>query len=244
MKLLLALLFCLPCTGFAADSADLVIKNAEHLSVSDAVKPDLSAAPVENRQVPASSVFEYLSSLGQQDAGAVSVVRSGNSIVIARLSGRSAYSEAYKYGDVVFLTGHLEDDWTQQEWTRYYGVAKWLVQNGFRVVMNPVAMPKDIKAAVQDDSTKVIIWSSHGSESGGIYDSAKNLVPEDAFLAAGRNFKQLIVSSCYSDVMAERYKFPQGLSVVHWTGTTGSDELFDYLTSKRWDPRSFGANVE
>ncbi|HSI04535.1 MAG TPA: hypothetical protein VLC93_08670, partial [Myxococcota bacterium] len=70
--------------------------------------------------------------------------------------GSSTYKAAYKNGDAVFLSGNLDDAWTQKEWDRFYGVAKWLVNHDFRVVINPVAMLADVRATVQDDKTKVI----------------------------------------------------------------------------------------
>ena len=245
-KLLISILLCLPCLGFAQTSEELRSDSDTYLSAVDLktttiIVPDFTSAVV----VADSPVFQYISSLNQADAAAFTVSRSGASVIIEKsgVFNKDAYSDAYKYGDVVFLICDLDDKWTYSEWTRYYTVAKWLATKGFRVIINPVAQTGDIRAAVQDDRTKVIVWSSHGSQDGGIYDTGKTLVPTDAFFTdAGRNFKQIIVSSCYGDVMVERYAFPAGLERTHWEGTTSSDDLFNYLNGDKWDPRTLGEN--
>ncbi|HAF96250.1 MAG: hypothetical protein A2X34_05465 [Elusimicrobia bacterium GWC2_51_8] len=247
-KLFTVVLLCLPCLGFSHTPEELRLKGDNYsLSAADLKIPPAAVSAAQPAAVgTAVPVFDYLSSLNRADGASVSISRSGGSIIIEGFGKipKSAYSDAYKNGDVVFLIGHLEDALTEREWTAYYNVAKWLVKEGFRVVMNPVAMVADIKASVQDDRTKVIIWSSHGSKDGGIYDSSKELVPTDVFaMNPGRNFKQIIVSSCYSNVMVGRYQFPAGVNSTYWEGTTDSDDLFSYLF-KRWDPRGLGENVE
>ena len=245
-KLFISILLCLPCLGFAQTPEELRLKADNYLSATDlTIPPTIVPAPRPAAFGTGFPVFEYISSLNRADIASLSVSRSGGSIIIEKSAEytKDAYSNAYKYGDVVFLIGNLDDDWTQSEWTRYYSVAKWLVNKGFRVVINPAAQIVDIRASVQDDRTKIIIWSSHGSTDGGIYDSRSALVPDDVFATgAGANFKQIIVSSCYSDVMVERYEFPAGVKRTHWEGTTTSDDLFNYLTSDNWDPRVFGEN--
>jgi hypothetical protein len=241
---ILALLWLVPGLNFAQTPEEIRF-NAHNFSISaDDLKPAQPAAsfiPVSAEDTNRFSVFEHLASLNLADSEEINISRSGDVIIIEKSQNgknKDAYSDAFPRGDVVFLIGHLEDSWTKNEWTRYYGVAKWLVKNGFRVVMNPVATLSGIKAAVQDGKTKVIIWSSHANREGYIYDSADTLVPTNIFAEnAGPNFKQIIVSSCYSNLMVKNYQFPTNLKKIYWEGTTNSDVLFDYLY-KRWDPRT------
>ncbi len=247
-KMLILLLLLLPGLNFAQTPEEMRSKSDNYAVSAGDLKSGQTASsivphPADYRDTV--SVFNHLFSLNRQDSGNLSVSRSGNAIVIAeyKTSYKSAYSEAYKYGDVVFLIGNLDDNWTNSEWTRYYGIAKWLVKKGFRVIINPVAMVEDIKAAVQDKKTKVIIWSSHGTEDGTIYDSREKAVPTDVFAGnAGLNLKQIIVSACYSEVMVRKYQFPKGLKRTHWEGTTDSNDLFNYLYND-WDPRTYGENT-
>lgn len=233
----------MPGLNFAQTPEEIRFDAYNYSISADDLKPTqiaVSFAPVTSDNKNRFSVFEHLASLNQADSDNINISRSGNVIIIEEsLSGKNkdAYSNAYPRGDVAFLIGHLEDNWTKDEWTRYYGVAKWLVKNGFRVVMNPVAMLSSIRAAVQDARTKVIIWSSHANKEGYIFDSAKERVPTDIFAEnAGQNFKQIIVSSCHSNLMVKEYKFPENLKKIYWEGTTNSGDLFDYLYN-RWDPK-------
>lgn len=197
-------------------------------------------------KLSADKAFGYLYSLNSKASAPMRIVRSGNKIgFMPPGEGRSAYSDAYKYGDVVFLHGHLEDEMTQDEWNRYYGIAKWLVEKGFRVIMNPLAATQDIRAAAQDDRTKVIIWSSHASKDGTIYDTTEQPVPRDAFSAGGKNLKQIVFSCCFSELTVKLYPVPATVtSTIHWEGTTNTGDLFSYLKSKRFDPTTLGPNVE
>ncbi len=154
-----------------------------------------------------------------------------------------AYKAAYKNGDVVFLSGDLDDKWTQSEWDRFYGVAKWLANHDFRVVLNPVALIADARAAAQDERTKVIIWSSHADRDGVLYDALKKPLPDDLLLVqAGKNFQQVIFSACSGEKVTARYKTPERVSEIYWNGETTSNDLFGFLYSDRWDPVKLGEN--
>ncbi len=156
-----------------------------------------------------------------------------------------AYEAAYKNGDVVFLSGNLDDAWTKREWDRFYGVAKWLANNDFRVVMNPVALISDVRATTQDSRTKVIIWSSHADSDGVLYDAAQQQLPDDVLLAeAGKNLQQVIFSACFGEKVNVRYKTPDRVNEIYWEGKTTSDDLFGFLFSDRWNPVKFGENQQ
>ncbi|MFH1619838.1 MAG: hypothetical protein ABIG11_08025 [bacterium] len=244
-KFIVSLLLCIPIAGFAQTPEELRAKTEDFSVYADDLNSGqiatLGIEPARADNPGNFSVFDHLASLNRADSGDVTISRSGNAILVEKsaISGRKdAYSDTYEYGDVVFLTGHLENSWTKSEWTRYYGVAKWLAQKGFRVIMNPVAMIVHIKEAVQNDKTKVIIWSSHASRNGTIYDSGHNAVPPNVFAEnAGPNFRQIIVSACFGNVMVTKYEFPEGLKKTYWSGTTDADDLFDYLYNT-WDPRT------
>ncbi|MGE0614741.1 MAG: hypothetical protein AB7P04_03800 [Bacteriovoracia bacterium] len=157
-------------------------------------------------------------------------------VVTVPRNGDEAYADAYTNGDLYFLIGHLADDWTKDEWTKFYSVAKWSVQRRFRVILNPVTFVLDLKEAVQNERASVIIWSSHADTSGTIYDAAKRPVPTNIFYEkAGRAKRHYTFSNCYSDLTVNTYSFPVGTQMTHWTGTTTSGQLFAYLFSDRWN---------
>ncbi|NLO90486.1 MAG: hypothetical protein GX410_00655 [Elusimicrobia bacterium] len=240
-KLLFLILALLPGGAFAADFNAASFKTALQENAANVAQPVLS----EPRTPPAAdAISDYMQRRAQQD-GRISVLTDGNRIIFVggRGQGKSAYTETYKYGDVVFLIAGLGDDWAKQEWDRYYAIGKWLAESGFRAVMNPVAMPADLRAAVQDERTKVIVWSGHGSKDGGFYDNKEDRMPADIFDNPGRNLKQLIFSTCYSANMPKVYRIPPGVDFHGWNGTTQTDDLFNYLLSKEWNPKSYGANT-
>ena len=143
---------------------------------------------------------------------------------------------AYENGDVYYLTGNLADSWTSSEWDRYYGIAKWLVKSHFRVIMNPLSLPDDVREAVQSPLTSIIIWSSHGDNEGTIYDSSDDPLPADVFSSnASASLRQIIFSNCYGEMTVKHYALPSGVNIKHWIGETTSDDLFTYLLSDQWD---------
>ena len=176
-----------------------------------------------------------------------------DSRVLARVSGkfliiepaesgpgpRGPYEDAYPHGDVVFMIGDGTKEWGETEWGKYFDVAKYLAEKKFRVIMNPEATILDIKATVQSPTISVMIWSSHGSKDGRIYDVAETPVPAKAFANISRSLKQIILNSCYSKNAPEIYKFPKNVDFVGWPETTDSEGFFSYLTSEDWDPLKF-----
>lgn len=139
-------------------------------------------------------------------------------------------------GDISFLHGNLEADWTKKEWDRFYDVARALAKRSYRIIMNPVATVEDVRNTVQDERTLIIIWSSHGNSAGQVRDTNKELLPQDAWSAKiGRRFRRLVLGSCFGDQSVKYYDV-KDLDVKYWKGTTTTDDLFDYLNSKDFDP--------
>lgn len=151
------------------------------------------------------------------------------------LGDGDAYKAAYKNGDMYYLIGDLDDNWTEKEWGRYYTIAKWLVKNSFRAIINPVAFSVDIKEAVQNPKTSGIIWSSHADKNGNIYDANQKPVAKNIFNTnKSANFKHLVLSNCSGDVTATVYNL-KGITAHYWSGTTTTSDLFDYLISDNWN---------
>ena len=145
-------------------------------------------------------------------------------------------SDAYENGDVYYLTGNLTDEWTNNEWDSYYGIAKWLVQAHFRVIMNPFSSELEVREAVQNPRVTAIIWSSHGDQEGQIFDANKTVLPRDVFSSGvSPNLRQIILSNCYGEATVKYYSMPKNVYIKHWTGITNSKELFDYLVSDSWN---------
>jgi hypothetical protein len=149
---------------------------------------------------------------------------------------RDSYVEAYPNGDVYFLIGRLDDGWGRKEYDRYYEYAKWLSKSGFRPIINPVASAADVREAVQNPRTFGIIWSSHGSTAGDLFDSNNRALPRDVFRAdRSATFKWLVLSNCNGDPVRARYGLA-GARYPHaywWHGDTTTEDLFAYLFSEK-----------
>jgi hypothetical protein len=154
------------------------------------------------------------------------------------------YRTRYPNGDVVFLVGDAWD-WDRGLWTRYRRIAKWLSKNGFRVVMNPSASVHDLRAAVQNDRTKVIIWSGTANRQGAIRDAGENAIPANVFnTRVSRNLRQVVFHTPAGRTVTSHYDTPESVEhETHWPrGRISLDELFQYLLSDHWKPRSYGPN--
>lgn len=146
-----------------------------------------------------------------------------------------AYQTAYRNGDLYFLISNLTDSWTQDEWGRYYTIAKWLVKHRFRVILNPVAYTADLREAVKNPRTSGIIWSGHGANDGTMNDVGEQVLPSSIFTdGKGSHFKHLVISACNGDEVL-RYYDTSGIGVHYWSGTTDTQALFTYLISDRWN---------
>ncbi len=135
-------------------------------------------------------------------------------------------------GDVYMMWGDLGDAWTEQEYDKFYSISKFLVRNGFRNLINATAFEADVREAVANPKTAVIMWSSHGSTDGKIYATDDVALPQDTFsLNVSSAFKQIVLSNCYGEATVQYYPFPAQVATHHWTGPTTTDEFFTYLTT-------------
>ncbi|OFZ19742.1 MAG: hypothetical protein A2X94_16960 [Bdellovibrionales bacterium GWB1_55_8] len=149
-------------------------------------------------------------------------------------------------GDIVFLIGHLEADPTRHEMSKFHGMIKWATSSGFRAVMDPAALDQELDEVVQSANTAVIIWSSHGSKDGRVYDARENPIDNDSFSkGATSKLKMYVLSNCFGDQTTKYYSFAPDSTRIHWSGTTNSNELFEYLYSSRFDLnlRSLGFSI-
>lgn len=138
-------------------------------------------------------------------------------------------------GDIYFLIGDLTNSWSEEEYASYFPIARWLSIQGFRAIINPAAYIKDIREAVKAEDTRGIIWSSHGSEDGEIFDKADIALPRHIFTNdASDGLKHFVLGDCYGSLVASYYTFPQDSGVHYWTGEITSDVFFDYLKSAKW----------
>lgn len=138
-------------------------------------------------------------------------------------------------GDVYFFIGDLTNAWSEEEYSAYFPLARWLSVQGFRAVINPAAYAPDVRDAVQSESTRAIIWSSHGSKDGYVFDKSETPLPQHIFSNnASPGLKHYVLGNCYGDIVSKHYTFTQGSGVHFWTGEIDSDQFFDYLTSRKW----------
>lgn len=161
-----------------------------------------------------------------------------------RFLGTTSASSATDHGDFYMLWGDLDNAWTRAEYGRFYTISKWLVKNGFRNIVNPVAYERDVRAAVRGTRTVGMIWSSHGDKYGGIYDAGDQApLADDVFSSqASPSFRHMVFGNCYGDRTVTRYRFPARVNYHYWVGTTSTEELFDYLQSKDW-PRDLESDL-
>lgn len=152
------------------------------------------------------------------------------------LSAQASNLPEYERGDFYYLNGNLGDEWTYREWDQFYGIAKWLIRSRFRVIMNPIAKGQDVREATQNPRTSVIIWSSHGSNVGELFDADNNVVPKDAFsFNASKMLHQIILSNCHGETTVQYYSFPDNVKIKHWIGLSTTKDLYDYLLSDQWN---------
>jgi hypothetical protein len=147
-------------------------------------------------------------------------------------------SDAYPNGDFYFLIGNLDDEWSHQDYNDFYSIAKWLAKEGFRPVINPIAYISDVREAVQNKTTSAVLWDSHGSEDGQVYDSDGTGVPAETFVTGKTaSFKYLLFANCYGQASRSFYgitsvKYPASFG---WPSTTTSTDLFEYLRGDTFD---------
>ena len=136
-----------------------------------------------------------------------------------------------------YTIGHLEATPTEKEMKKFYNVIKWGLSAGFAMMLDPFTTVEDLREVIAQKTTSVVIWSSHGSSNGAVYDANEVQLPYGIFLEGDpKNYRrQFILSNCFSDQTIKKYSWPGQSSQVYWEGTTDATELFDYLMSDRWN---------
>lgn len=154
------------------------------------------------------------------------------------VAASAIYKKAYPNGDFYFLIGNLEDQWSKDDYTRFYTVAKWLSKHGFRTILNVTAFIPDLQEAISNPQTTAMVWNSHGASDGGFSDANGERVPTDLFTAhINKNLRYILFGNCWGLNAETKYnlkKLPK-LTVVGWDRTVDSNDLFGYLISERFD---------
>jgi len=136
------------------------------------------------------------------------------------------------HGDFYFLTGNLDDRWTDDDYKQFYSIAKWLSKMGFRVIINPVAYVSDAREAAENPKTAAIIWNGHGANDGTVYDADDKPLPADIFTKnKSLSFKYMLFANCWGKFSAQYYRLNRvpNLYTKGWARETTSDDLFGYL---------------
>lgn len=165
-------------------------------------------------------------------------------VIAFSLFGYAGHSEqlelSYPRGDAYFLIGNLETASGNQEFASFATIARWLGKNGFRPILNPGATVADLREAVQNPRTSVILWSSHGSPNGEIRDVKQVPIPKDIFVnEAGPRLSNVIVSACHGECIVRSFERPPQMQWTYWEGVTNSSALQAYLVSTDFEDRLF-----
>ncbi len=120
------------------------------------------------------------------------------------------------------------------DWGAIYAIMNYLAAQKFRVLINVNATAEHLRLAAQDSNTSIILWSSHGNQTG-FYDYNNQRVPNDIFRNRSASFYQFILSTCYGRIALNNYYEHSGLETWAWTGLTTSKELQAFLVSDKWN---------
>lgn len=151
---------------------------------------------------------------------------------------KEIYNKTYPNGDFYYLIGDLSDSWTKSDYAKFYSVAKWLSQRGFRTIINVSAYEPDLQEAISNENTTAIIWNSHGSKSGTIFDTTKVAIDEKVFTnLITPNLKYVLFANCFGLASARKYGLNkmEGVRAQGWEGTVTSNDLFKYIFSTDFD---------
>ena len=158
-----------------------------------------------------------------------------NSFTLARVSNKSSTSSSN--GDFVILWGvgsnATDQGITQTEYQNMWLIMNYLNELNFRVILNVRSTSADLATALQSPTSSVVLYSSHGNETG-FYDFNAAMVPYDIFKKLGPKLYQFILSACYGTLALEYYKVPESLYTLSWSDLTTSTHLKDYLLSDDW----------
>jgi proteasome lid subunit RPN8/RPN11 len=145
-----------------------------------------------------------------------------------------AQARAYPNGHVYFLIGDYEQG-AEKEYVRFYEVSTWLSKNGYKPVVIANARLIDIQEAVMNPHTTGIIYSSHASSDGRLWDADSKPLPKDIFVNGAKNRLQFyVLSACHGQHCVEHYEFPKDARQIYWNDRTTTLELKKYLYSQQF----------
>lgn len=148
------------------------------------------------------------------------------------------YWKVYPNGDFYFLIGNLDEDWSESDYARFYSIARWLSQKGFRTILIVTAYEENLAEAVSNPKTSAIIWNSHGFNNGVILDARNNEISKNIFINNHpQNLKLVFFANCFGAQSAEYYQTRKitDLYTLGWDREVTSNDLFDYLISDKFD---------
>jgi hypothetical protein len=143
-----------------------------------------------------------------------------------------SYDKNYPNGDFYYLIGDLSNRWGKSDYGAFYDTAKMLALRGFRTVINVNADTSDVREAVQNPRTSAIIWNSHGSDDGAVYDKKDNALPKDTFVKdKSSRLRFVLFANCYGYTSIDYYQIGGKTLGIGWQEETSSPEFFSYLKS-------------
>lgn len=155
--------------------------------------------------------------------------------VAANLSTDQLLTKSYPNGDAYFLIGDLDNSMTNEEVNRFEEVEPLFRENGFRLFIRRSTSTSELRAAVQNPRTTVIIWSGHGNQNGYIFDNRSSVIPTDIFTRnASPRLSLLVLSACYGECVTRRYPTPSFVEQIHWKGRTNTKSFFYFLNGERF----------
>jgi hypothetical protein len=168
--------------------------------------------------------------------GMVSFSRSNPILEIGRKASDLAQpknrSEVYPLGDFVLLWGigssSGDVQMARNEYVMIWRIMNYLMDRGFRVVMNTKALAKHLKDAVETEGVSVVLFSSHGNQTG-FFDYNGQRISYDIFQNKARSLYQFILSACYGTESRARYSPPSDMVMYTWRGLTNSKDLETFL---------------
>lgn len=212
-----------------------------------------ACAPVERQQSAMSfeefsEAFTRAQTLAPEDPNGVIELQAMSAATAVFQQGRwdpqTWTASDPKLGSLHFMIGDLEATPTETEMRMFYGMSRWALNNGFNLRMDPAATESDLRGSVTHPELSVLIWSSHGSRDGRVWDAKKVAIAQDSFSKdASSLLKYYVFSNCFSDQTVDRYSLVEGAGRTYWEGTTTSSDLKAFLYSSTFNERLRKAGV-
>jgi hypothetical protein len=150
-----------------------------------------------------------------------------------------------RLGAMHFMIGDLEAAPTRGEMEMFFGMLQWALDAGFTAYMDPAATNDDLRESVRSPDLSTMIWSSHGSRDGRVWDANKTEVAQDSFAdQASEHLKYYVFSNCYSGATVQRYALAPDAGYTYWEETTNSSDLKAFLYSELFNERLRNAGIE